>query len=220
MAEKGTTVAGDLYESITAKIFEIGRQLRQKNGYPFNPHQLNLHLQNAIEGKFSTDIDPRFEFLGESSLTVPEGHKPKEQLKIFKEKYGKNFSYYNDDITDQNFPNPTHELIPGKTYKVKKFGIKKGKSISSEDGLALLKSQNAYLVGAQGASVVYQLKRDELPKGKFYISFDEKDALLADTGGRHRVPRVRHNGDGDFGFDLGYFGLDCHEDFVVLCLCD
>jgi hypothetical protein len=55
MAKK---VAGELYESITGQLFELGRQLRQPNGYPFNPEMLRRHLQNAIEGKFITG-DPK-----------------------------------------------------------------------------------------------------------------------------------------------------------------
>ena len=47
-------VAGELYESITGQLFEIGRQLRQPSGYPFDPNQLKVALQNAIEGKFGT----------------------------------------------------------------------------------------------------------------------------------------------------------------------
>ena len=45
-------VAGETYESITGQLFEIGRQLRQPNGYPFDPIQLKIHLQAAIEGRF------------------------------------------------------------------------------------------------------------------------------------------------------------------------
>lgn len=48
-----TKVAGEQYETITGQLFEIGRQLRQSNGYPFDPGQLKVALQNAIEGKFS-----------------------------------------------------------------------------------------------------------------------------------------------------------------------
>ena len=47
-------VAGDTYESITGQLFEIGRQLRQPNGYPFDSQQLKAHLQAAIEGRFTT----------------------------------------------------------------------------------------------------------------------------------------------------------------------
>ncbi|MBU1345259.1 MAG: hypothetical protein KKD66_26915 [Proteobacteria bacterium] len=48
MTEK---VAGKLYE-ITGQLFEIGHQLRQPNGYPFDAEMLKKHLQAAIEGKF------------------------------------------------------------------------------------------------------------------------------------------------------------------------
>lgn len=51
MATK-TVVAGELYEAITGQLFEIGRQLRQKGGYPYDPHKLKRMLQDAIEGKF------------------------------------------------------------------------------------------------------------------------------------------------------------------------
>lgn len=45
-------VAGEQYESITGQLFEIGRQLRQKGGYPFDSGELRAHLQMAIEGRF------------------------------------------------------------------------------------------------------------------------------------------------------------------------
>lgn len=48
----GQPVAGELYESITGQLFELGRQLRQKSGYPYDPHQLKAALQEAIEGRF------------------------------------------------------------------------------------------------------------------------------------------------------------------------
>ena len=53
-------VAGDLYEGITGQIFEIGRQLRQPNGYPFDPIKLKRHLQDAIEGRFDNVSIPIF----------------------------------------------------------------------------------------------------------------------------------------------------------------
>lgn len=46
-------VAGELYESITGQLFELGRQLRQPNGYPFDAANLKIHLQAAIEGRFN-----------------------------------------------------------------------------------------------------------------------------------------------------------------------
>ncbi|MBI4117137.1 MAG: hypothetical protein HY451_00375 [Parcubacteria group bacterium] len=55
------SVTGDLYESITGQLFEIGRQLRQPNGYPFDPLQLKVHLQAAIEGRFGA-VSGNFRF--------------------------------------------------------------------------------------------------------------------------------------------------------------
>ena len=60
-------VAGELYESITGQLFEIGRQLRQPNGYPFDPVRLKGFLQLAVEGKFDgievPPIKPRLQLL-------------------------------------------------------------------------------------------------------------------------------------------------------------
>ena len=47
-------VEGELYASITGQLFELGRQLRQKSGYPFDPNRLRRDLQNLIEGKFKS----------------------------------------------------------------------------------------------------------------------------------------------------------------------
>lgn len=47
-----TKVAGDLYTDLDGQMLEIKRQLRQKEGYPFNPMLLVDHLQAAIEGNF------------------------------------------------------------------------------------------------------------------------------------------------------------------------
>ena len=46
-------VAGELYFELDGQLSEIKRQLRQVNGYPFNPLQLRAHLQAAIEGHFA-----------------------------------------------------------------------------------------------------------------------------------------------------------------------
>lgn len=43
-------VAGDLYADIDGQMLEIKRQLRQRDGYPYDPMRLVDHLQAAIEG--------------------------------------------------------------------------------------------------------------------------------------------------------------------------
>ncbi|MBI2063642.1 MAG: hypothetical protein HYT65_01460 [Candidatus Yanofskybacteria bacterium] len=41
-----------MYYELDGQLQEIKRQLRQPNGYPFDPAQLKLHLQVAVEGRF------------------------------------------------------------------------------------------------------------------------------------------------------------------------
>ncbi len=49
-----TQVAGELYFEIDGQLLEIKRQLRQREGYPYDPEQLRIALQNAIEGRLPT----------------------------------------------------------------------------------------------------------------------------------------------------------------------
>ena len=51
-----TKVAGELYYDLDGQLIEIKRQLRQLNGYPFDPEKLKVVLQDAIEGKFDGGI--------------------------------------------------------------------------------------------------------------------------------------------------------------------
>ena len=162
--------------------------------------------------------DDRFEFIKEFKFIVPTDYDHVTQLATFSEKYKKGFYSYSENITDINFAKATNKLVPGKIYTVKIFGIKQ--TIQSQDGLDLIASQKGILVGAQGASLVYQLAKDELPKGKWYVSFDEKDSLWVDSDGDHRVPRVNHHLDGDFLFGLGYFEYEWDPAHCVLCFCD
>lgn len=162
--------------------------------------------------------DERFDPLKEFSLTIPREYDHATQLSGFAKQHRKEFYYWNDSITDANFAHATRKLEPGKTYTVKIFGIKK--TVTSEDCLTFLKSQNAILVGAQGLTLVWQETKDQFPVGKWTISFDEKDALWQDADEDRRVPSVYRHSDGDWEFFLGYFGDDWSADGGLLCLCD
>ena len=64
-----TLVTGEMYHDIDGQLAEIKRQLRQPNGYPFNPDLLKIALQNAIEGRFGNDRAPSFlEVIATTSL--------------------------------------------------------------------------------------------------------------------------------------------------------
>ena len=126
--------------------------------------------------------------------------------------------FINSDFTSKNFANATNKLEPGKTYKVKLFPILS--QVSSEDCINFLAKQNAILVGGQGVTLVYDVAKDQLPKGKWTVSFDEKKALWKDADGDHGVPFVGAYSGGDFRFSLGCFGRPWYDHGVILCFCD
>ena len=92
-------VAGELYESITGQLFEIGRQLRQPNGYPFDPGKLQRYLQDAVEGKF---VDSETEVVDSKRQTfkvlVDYTKTLKEMIRVGQ------YDWINDDITSNHFP--------------------------------------------------------------------------------------------------------------------
>lgn len=140
--------------------------------------------------------DDRFELAGTFEVTVPEGYDHATHLDSFRKAHESEFYYYNPAITDKNYSKATTKLVPGRKFQVKVFQITK--TVSSDDCMAHLRSQKAVLVGAQGASLAYEQEKDQLLKGRWHVSFDEKDALWKDAGGRRRVPGVDRHSDGVF----------------------
>lgn len=181
-------------------------------------NKLAKAMYAAVTGE---ELDERFgPTIVEFELTVPTDYNHDTQIDISAKKARKEKTtyYYNDDLTSKNFANATNKLVPGKTYKVKIFPILQ--TVTSEDCMALLRKHKAILVGGQGATLVYDLAKDKLPKGKYTVSFDEKEALWKDAGGYRRVPLVSADTDGDFRFYLGNFGYVWYSDNCVLCFCD
>jgi len=153
-------------------------------------------------------------------ITVPKNYVHDTQLASFEKENRKKFYYWNDVITDKNFGKATTKLVPGRKFRVKVFKQIVDGTTTSEERLAFLKTQNAILVGAQGASLVFEQKREDLPKGFWYCSFDKKEALWKDADGDHRVPDVLRYSDGDWGFSLGDFEHVWDDDHCLLCFCD
>jgi hypothetical protein len=153
-------------------------------------------------------------------ITVPDDYVHEKRLTTFGKQNRKKFYCYNNKITDKNFPNPTRVLKPGDKLRVRAFKQVVGGKTTSEERMAFLATQKAIHTGAQGASLVFDQKRDQLPKGKWYASFDEKDRLWTDAGGSHRVPLMGCYSDSDFRFDLGVFELVWYGVYAFLCFCD
>ena len=195
--------ASNLTKDGTTEILKVGHLVQADLKVSFNKHSI---------------VDKRFELLVDLGIvTAPGNYVHDKQLSSLKKD---DFYFFNENITDVNFPGPARILKPGDKLCVRAFKQVVHGSTTSEDRMEFLAKMNAVHTGAQGASLVYQQKRNLLPKGYWYCSFDEKERLWKDSGGRHRVPIVDADSGGDFKFNLGYFGVDWDDCNVILCFCD
>ncbi len=178
----------------------------------------NLSRKRREELSGSVSLNTRFQLVKTLDIIVPNDYVHQTHLATFAEAHRSEFYYFNEGITDENFSRVTTQLKLGQRLKVDVFQIKQ--TVTSEDCLAFLKSQQAILTGAQGVSLVYEQKREELSKGRWHVSFDEKNALWKDAAGFHRVPRITAFSDGDFGFHLGSFEVDWYGIHCLLSFRD
>ena len=162
-------------------------------------------------------VDSRFPLMKEFKLTIPTNYAHANRLNLFGAEHKKEFYGYNNDITDKNFAKVSHQLVPGKTYKVKLFGVTK--RVTSDDCLGVYRVNKAYYAGAQGASVMYEYAKEEFIKGKWHCSFDEKENLPF-VDGSPWVPYVCSYTDGGFFFLLGSFEDDWSDGLVLVLFCD
>ena len=139
-------------------------------------------------------------------IVVPDSHIPGKCLEMFFKNNHKNLYDYNKNITDANFSHPSQILKPGNKLRVRAFKQVVSGPTTSQERMAFLskrKEGNIY-VGAQGVSLVFEQKRDQLPKGRWYISFDEAKSLWEDSDGYHRLVSLNAYFDGLFEFSFGY----------------
>lgn len=153
-------------------------------------------------------------------ITVPDNYDHATQLDRFMKENCEEFYSVNDNIKDKNFPNPSRVLKPGDKLRIRAFKQVVPGRTTSEERMAFLVTQKAVYTGAQGASLVFEQKRDQLPKGKWYASMDKKENLWEDADGVHRVPGVGRGSDGDFHWRLGFFEVGWYDYGVLLCSCD
>jgi hypothetical protein len=167
--------------------------------------------------------DDRFKLLTSFPMTVPEDYDHDKQLinflfyirRVFVGKFLPKHLFVNEDITDANFK-ASQRLIPGKTYLIEFFEIN-GK-ILSEDCLAFYAARQVIFAGAQGLSLVYLVKKDMFPEGKWIISFDKKNALWPGANGQYMVPYIHSFPGIDFRFALSNFDSICSKGDCLLCI--
>ena len=164
----------------------------------------------------------KFDVLGGlGTIVVPKGFNSTSCLAEFFAKHQggqkKTFAYYNEDVTDANFVKVSTRLSAGRRLRVTAYKQIVEGTTTSVERIAYLASQGEnLLVGAQGLTLVVDQTRNQLPKGKWYSSFDKKEHLWKDADGYHRVPLVDANTDGSWDWDLGRFEKVWDQDRVFL----
>jgi hypothetical protein len=214
---------GNVYErlfKLQAKINDLILERKR------NPETLIEELNGLYQRSLETPA-PKFAlFVDLGVITVPRNYDHATQLVKFHEKHQggkkKSFYFYNNDITDKNFPNPSRILKPSDKLSVRVFQQDVGGTTTSKERMDFLATQNAVHTGAQGLSLVFEQKCNQLPKGKSYASFDEPDRLWKDCGGYRRVPGLDRSSGGVWSLHLGnfFFESDWSENHCFLCLCD
>ena len=135
-------------------------------------------------------------------VTVPEDCR----LSTFSRENRRLFVYYEEAINDVNFSNPTRILKSGDKLGVQAFRQAVPSQTTSEERLEFCRRQEGnVLVGAQGAPLVFDQKRDLLPRGLWYSSLDQRERLWKDARGCYGVPNLVALRGGDWDFDLRCF---------------
>lgn len=120
-------VTGDLYEKLDGKLFEIKRQIRQHDGYPFDPKALDNFLQKAIEGNFSTVHTEGVKWFEKDGMiyfsVTLNGMSGKEWIKHFESKGIKIGDYARQILL---------KIKPGKKGTASQIAVIKGESFSDD----------------------------------------------------------------------------------------
>jgi hypothetical protein len=170
------------------------------------------------ERKIVIPVTPveRFSLLADMGLIiVPGDYEHTTQLAKFRSRYKGKFNCH-ENFTDDNFPNPSRILKSGDKLRVRLFRQNFEGRSTTEERLAFLASQNAIYTGAQGMTLVFEQKRDWLPREGRYLSFDEKSRLWKDSVEFHRLPCIRVEPKGVFSIGLDLFENDSDHSSIIL----
>ncbi|MFA6338526.1 MAG: hypothetical protein WCW87_00470 [Candidatus Paceibacterota bacterium] len=124
-------------------------------------------------------LDSRFDLVGGFYLTIPLDYEHRTQVSSFFTEASKDKGKRSDQceriilpkkMLDEDFQRVSNRLEPGRTYSVQIFQVNTPTSVN--DCLDFLRKNGALLVGMQGLSLVWRLKKEYFPEGKWLSSLD------------------------------------------------
>ena len=146
-------------------------------------------------------------------ITIPVNYVHQTCVSDFLRKNGIHFDYVNGNISDENFRNPTRILKSGEKFHVHAWRQLNdtNKKIFPAECMRFIDSVNlkSRWLGVQGATVVFDQKRECLPKGRCYSSFDEQEKLFLGSDGRWRFSGIDACWNNRFCFNLTPFDREC-----------
>lgn len=204
--------AGQLSLDHCERFFNLSPEAREERFGDSKAAKKGAEITPVVKFTLLADLD---------MIVVPANYKHESAIAAFQKKNRKKFYYWNNDINDENFANPSRILKSADRLHVRIFRQNVGGTTTSEERLAFLKSlPGAVLVGAQGAALVFDQKSAELPRGYWYLSFDEKERLWEDADGYHRVPSVDVLGHGNRCWIAGDFEKTWNGNSSLVSFCD
>ena len=171
---------------------------------PLSPSPITKHA--------STMSSSKFRLMDEFELVVEDNYIHDHQFERM-QAYEKCFGFISDTFMLQDPGKVSVQLMPG-LYKA---GFVKicSRILDTDECVNFLKTNNALLIAGPGLSYIWIKERDRFPKGRT-LSFDEKDLLLVDSEGYHRIPGIDKNRQFDAVMD--YYECGLNGDYNMLCV--
>ncbi|MEA2715073.1 MAG: hypothetical protein QOG91_101 [Candidatus Parcubacteria bacterium] len=169
-------------------------------------------------GVNTADVAAKFAMFADLGVvTVPDDYEHGSRLGSFVRTNLWKFYHIDSNISDRHFPNPSRILKPGDKLLVQVFRQVLPGVATFKECMTFLGLKKAVYPGAQGASLVWEEKRNELPKDIWLGSYDDKSRLWKDADGFHWLPGVQVYGNGVCRFYLFRLDKDMPASRGFLC---
>lgn len=139
-------------------------------------------------------------------VTVPDDYDHGTWLEKFRTQHSGDFEFFDTDIRDEHFPQPSYKLSPGSMFRACVFEQVVSRPTGIYERMDYLRAQGVVFTGAQGAALVWKQKRNLLPRRQSFLSLDTPDRLWLDRYEYTVIPALVATPEGDFKFLLDDWG--------------
>lgn len=147
-------------------------------------------------------------------IQVPEGYAPDTYMSSFRERHRPDFvSMFKQQADTFLTEHATRILRAGERFRVRIFAQDHGEMTTSEERVAFLQGHGAVYLGACGLMLLWEQKRDVLPRNMWHTSFEGSVKCINVAGIR------RDGGDQNFFSQASLYDR-WTEDYALVCFTD